>query len=144
MSGRVSVAGIGGVFFKARDPAALAAWYRDQLGVSVAPEGTHAVFAAGPDGRDATGAPVAVVWSAFPADTAYFGPGPAGWMVNYRVSDLDAMLSQLRAAGVWVAEKVEESDFGRFAWAADPEGTRFELWQPPPDGPPASSDASAA
>ena len=143
MSAPVRVAGIGGVFFKARDPAALAAWYRDQLGVPVMPEGTHAVFAAGPDGRDATGAPLAVVWSAFPAGTAYCGPGPAGWMVNYRVADLDAMLAQLRAAGVWVAEQVEESEFGRFGWAADPEGTRFELWQPPPGGPPASSDAPA-
>lgn len=144
MSAPVVVAGIGGVFFKARDPAALAAWYRDHLGVPVMPGGTHAAFAAGPDGRDATGAPLAVVWSPFPADTAYFGPGPAGWMVNYRVSDLDAMLAQLRAAGVWVAEQVDESEFGRFGWAADPEGTRFELWQPPPDEPPASPDVPAA
>jgi catechol 2,3-dioxygenase-like lactoylglutathione lyase family enzyme len=144
MSARERVAGIGGVCFKARNPAALAAWYRDHLGIPVGSGSTHAVFAAGGDGRDATGAPPAIAWSAFPADTAYFGPGPAGWMVNYRVSDLDAMLAQLRAAGAWVAEHVEESEFGRFGWAADPEGTRFELWQPPADRPPAGSDAAAA
>jgi predicted enzyme related to lactoylglutathione lyase len=52
-------------------------------------------------------------------------------MVNYRVSDLDGMLAQLRAAGVPVDDKIDESEFGRFGWATDPEGNRFELWQPP-------------
>ena len=144
MDARVQVAGIGGVFFKARDPAALAAWYREHLGVAGAPDGTHALFAADPGGGDAAGTPVVTVWSAFPADTAYFGAGPAGWMINYRVADLDAMLAQLRAAGVWVADEVQESEYGRFGWAADPEGTRFELWQPPAAAPPAGSDVAAA
>jgi predicted enzyme related to lactoylglutathione lyase len=148
MGARVRVAGIGGVFFKARDPVALAAWYREHLGVPVAPDGTHALFAADPDGGDAagtpTGTPAVTVWSAFPADTAYFGAGPASWMINYRVPDLDAMLAQLRAAGAWVADEVQESEYGRFGWAADPEGTRFELWQPPTGGPPAGSDAAVA
>ena len=66
----------------------------------------------------------------FPADTAYFGPGPAPFMVNYRVRDLDAMLAQLRAAGVQVDDRVEDHSYGRFGWAVDPEGNRFELWQP--------------
>ena len=52
-------------------------------------------------------------------------------MINYRVHDLDAMLAQLRAAGVEVDEKVEQSDFGKFGWLNDPEGTRIELWEPP-------------
>jgi len=76
--------------------------------------------------------------------TASNGAGPAGWMINYRVADLDAMLAQLRAAGVWVADEVQESEYGRFGWAADPEGTRFELWQPPAAAPPAASDAAEA
>ena len=135
MSDRGRVTGIGGVFFKARDPAALAAWYREQLGIEVGGGETHAVFAAGPDGRDASGAQVETAWSAFPADTTYFGSGPAGWMINYRVTNLDAMLERLRAAGGWVSEKVESSEFGRFSWAADPEGTRFELWEPRPIAP---------
>jgi len=132
MGARVRVTGIGGVFFKARDPAALAAWYRDHLGVPVAPDGTHALFAAEPDGSgDAAGTPAATVWSTFPADTGYFGTGPAQWMINYRVPDLDAMLAQLRAAGAWVADEVQDGEYGRFGWAADPDGNRFELWQPP-------------
>ena len=143
MDARVRVAGIGGVFFKARDPGALAAWYREHLGVPVAPDGTHALFAADPDGDDA-GTPAVTVWSTFPADTAYFGAGPAGWMLNYRVPDLDAMLAQLRAAGVWVADEVQEGEYGRFGWAADPEGTRFELWQPPTGVPPADSGTAGA
>lgn len=106
------------------------------LGVPVAPEGTHALFTAGPGGGDAAGTPLVTVWSAFPADTEYFGPGSTGWMVNYRVADLDGMLAQLRAAGVRVADAVQESEYGRFGWGTDPEGTRFELWEPPA-GPPA-------
>ena len=127
---RARVTGIGGVFFKARDPAALAAWYREHLGVPVDAGAMHAVFAAGADGRDASGAPLEAVWSAFAADTGYFGPGPAGWMVNYRVADLDAMLAQLRSAGAQVEDRVEDHDYGRFGWASDPEGNRFELWEP--------------
>ncbi len=138
---RAQVTGIGGVFFKAQDPAALAAWYREHLGVPVVPGGTHALFAAQPGGGDGAGPPVPTVWSAFPADTEYFGGGPAGWMFNYRVANLDAMLAQLRAAGVWVADEVQDGDYGRFGWAADPDGNRFELWQPPAGAPPSGSDA---
>jgi predicted enzyme related to lactoylglutathione lyase len=128
---RQAVTGVGGVFFKARDPKALAAWYRTHLGVPAPDGGTHALFMA--PGPDAGGAPPPMVWSMFPADTSYFGPGPAGFMVNYRVSDLDAMLAQLRAAGAPVDDKIDESEYGRFGWATDPEGNRFELWQPPAD-----------
>jgi predicted enzyme related to lactoylglutathione lyase len=117
------VLGIGGIFFKARDPKALAAWYRQHLGVPVEPGQTHAAFAAAAAGEPA-------VWSAFPADTSYFGSGPAPFMVNYRVRNLDVMLAQLRAAGAQVEDRVEEYDYGRFGWAADPEGNRFELWEP--------------
>ncbi len=131
MLDRQEVTGLGGVFFKARDPAALAAWYRDHLGVPTGDK-PHALFTAG--GLDGTGAPAQVVWSTFPADTKYFGPGPSALMINYRVRDLDAMLAQLRAAGVAVEERIEDSEFGRFGWATDPEGNRFELWQPPPGG----------
>jgi predicted enzyme related to lactoylglutathione lyase len=143
MGARVRVAGIGGVFFKARDPVALAAWYREHLGVPVAPDGTYAAFDADPDGGDA-GTPAVTVWSTFPADTAYFGAGSASWMINYRVQDLDAMLAQLRAAGAWVAAEEQAGESGRFGWAADPEGTRFELWQPPAGGPPEGSNAAGS
>jgi predicted enzyme related to lactoylglutathione lyase len=117
------VLGIGGVFLKARDPKKLAAWYQEMLGVPVEMGETYAtLFSRG--GGEPT------VWSAFDNDSDYFGPGDQRLMINYRVSDLDAMLAQLKAAGVPVLDKIEDSEFGRFGWATDPEGNRFELWQP--------------
>ena len=117
------VVGIGGVFCKARDPKTLAAWYREHLGLPVEPDQTYASLTSAATGE-------MTVWSAFPADTEYFGPGPAPFMVNYRVRNLDAMLAQLRAADVTVEDRVEDYDYGRFGWAVDPEGNRFELWEP--------------
>jgi predicted enzyme related to lactoylglutathione lyase len=74
------------------------------------------------------------VWSPFAADTEYFGRPEQSWMINFRVRDLDAMLSQLRDGGVDVDQKVEElAGIGRFGWATDPEGNRFELWEPAPE-----------
>ena len=117
------VMGIGGVFFKAHNPKALAAWYREHLGVPIELEQTYCAFAS-------TAAGEQTVWSTFPVDTSYFGAGGAPFMINYRVRNLDAMLAQLRAAGVQVDDKVEDYDYGRFGWAIDPEGNRFELWEP--------------
>jgi predicted enzyme related to lactoylglutathione lyase len=117
------VLGIGGVFFKARDPQALAAWYRDHLGVPAEVGQTYGAF-------QSSGAGEQTVWSAFASDTNYFGSGPAPFMFNYRVRDLAAMLAQLRAAGAQVEDRIEEYDYGRFGWATDPEGNRFELWEP--------------
>ena len=102
------VTGIGGVFFKANNPAHLAAWYREHLGVPV--EDGHADFhwreADFPDRVGRT------VWSLFPSDTDYFGPSSPSFMINYRVANLDRMLEQLRRGGV-VVEKVQEYDYGR-------------------------------
>jgi predicted enzyme related to lactoylglutathione lyase len=117
------VVGVGGIFFKARDPKALAAWYRENLGLPLNVGQSYGSFLSDGPGEE-------TVWSTFPADTAYFGSNSASCMVNYRVRDLDAMLAQLRAAGAAVDERVEEHENGRFGWAADPEGNRFELWEP--------------
>jgi predicted enzyme related to lactoylglutathione lyase len=118
------ILGIGGIFFKARDPKALAAWYRDHLGIPVEPNQTYCTLTS-------AGANEPTVWSTFPTDTTYFGPTPSSsCMLNYRVRHLDAMIAQLRAAGAHVDDKVEDYDYGRFAWAHDPEGNRFELWEP--------------
>jgi catechol 2,3-dioxygenase-like lactoylglutathione lyase family enzyme len=116
------VTGIGGVFFRARDPERLRDWYAQHLGLELRPFG-GAVFSA--EDGDIT------VWHAATADDEYFGPPEQRLMLNYRVSDLDAMLAQLRGAGVPTDERVEESAHGRFGWATDPEGNRLELWQPP-------------
>lgn len=116
------VTGIGGVFFKAQDPARMAIWYREHLGIATA-DG-HADFAwREKDRPDEIGR---TIWSIFPADTDYFG---SAVMINYRVSNLDRMLEQLRSSGIAV-EKVEDYDYGRFAWIRDPEGNRIELWEP--------------
>ena len=114
--------GIGGVFMRAKDPGALAKWYRDQLGIDTySDEGAGTWFQeAGP-----------TVWAPFPTDTDYFGRREQGWMINLRVRDLDAMRAQLRASGATVLEQTEEMDeIGRFGWVEDPEGNRIELWQP--------------
>ena len=71
------------------------------------------------------------IWAPFPADTGYFGSTTAQYMVNYIVEDLDGLLEHLRAEGVWVDEKREDHEYGRFAWIQDPEGRRIELWEPP-------------
>ena len=118
------VLGVGGIFFKARDPQALAAWYREHLGLPLEAGQTYGTFKSG-------GPAEPTVWSTFPADTTYFGAGPAPFMLNYRVRNLDAMLAQLRAAGARAEDRIEEYDYGRFGWATDPEGNRFELWEPP-------------
>ncbi len=86
------ILGVGGVFFKARDPQALAAWYERHLGLPIEAGQTHGMLTAAAPGE-------ATVWSAFPDDTPYFGTGPSPFMLNYRVRNLDAMLAQLRAAG---------------------------------------------
>lgn len=117
------ISGIGGVFFRAHDPAGLAQWYRDHLGVPIDPGQTFGAFQSEGPGE-------ATVWSVFPVDSEYFGAGSPPLMINYRVRDLDAMLAQLRAAGVEVEDRIEEYEYGRFAWARDPEGNRFELWEP--------------
>jgi predicted enzyme related to lactoylglutathione lyase len=113
--------GVGGVFFRSADPIRLAEWYAEHLGLDVEDWGGSIFNAAAGD---------VTVWSPFPADTSYWPAGQQA-MVNYRVRDLDALLERLRVAGIEVDERVEETENGRFGWAVDPEGNRFELWQPP-------------
>ena len=118
------VNGIGGIFFRVRDPARMAEWYRDHLGIAA--EDGHADFPwRDKDRPDEIGR---TVWSLFPADTDYFGPTRPAFMINYRVANLERLLAQLRQSGVTV-EKVEDYDYGRFAWITDPEGNRIELWE---------------
>lgn len=116
------VVGIGGTFFRARDAEQLRAWYAEHLGFDVSDWGGQVLSA---EQGDVT------VWSIFAGESDYW-PSGQQWMLNYRVEDLDAMLAQLRAAGVEVDDKTSEDENGRFGWAVDPEGNRFELWQPRP------------
>jgi catechol 2,3-dioxygenase-like lactoylglutathione lyase family enzyme len=118
------VLGVGGIFFKAKDPKKLKAWYCEHLGL---PTGEHGevMFMTQADPGPGT------VWSTFPADTKYFEPSTAPFMINFRVKDLNAMLAQLRAAGATVDEKVQDEGYGKFGWVMDPEGNRIELWEAP-------------
>ncbi|MCE9579446.1 MAG: VOC family protein [Deltaproteobacteria bacterium] len=122
------VRGIGGIFFKAQDPAALGRWYRDHLGVELERWGGAKFKWRDHDGNGDG----LTVWSPFAADTTYFAPSTASFMINFRVDDLDAMLAQLRAAGAAVEDKVVDDATGKFGYVMDPEGNRVELWQPPP------------
>jgi predicted enzyme related to lactoylglutathione lyase len=118
------VIGIGGIFFKARDPQALSAWYAQHLGLKIEGFGGAMFF-------EDSARPGCTLWTPFKEDTKYFEPSTKPLMVNFRVDDLDALLAALRGAGVQVDSRVDESEFGRFGWIMDPEGNRVELWQPP-------------
>ena len=122
------VTGIGGIFFKAKDPVALRAWYKAHLGIDVQEWGGTA-FAWSDDAGNAVKG--TTVWSIGAADGDYFAPSTAPFMVNYRVADLAALLAALRAEGCNVLEKMDDSEYGKFGWVVDPEGNKVELWQPP-------------
>lgn len=122
------VVGIGGVFFKARDPQALRAWYREHLGMDIQDWGGMAFNWNRPDSPGDKGA---TIWSLFEESSTYFAPSAARFMVNYIVKDLHAVLGALRAEGCAVDDKVDESEYGKFGWVMDPEGNRIELWEPP-------------
>ena len=120
------VTGLGGLFFKARDPKALADWYARHLGLKVEDWG-GVVFRWADDSATGT-----TIWSPFKDDTGYFAPSAAPFMVNFRVADLQALLAALKAEGCEVVDKIDESEYGKFGWVMDPEGNKVELWEPPP------------
>ena len=123
------VTGIGGIFFKAKDPETLYQWYEKHLGVRRAPDGSGVIFEWGEDNDGEPGG--MTVWSIFPRDTKYFEPSASQFMINYRVQDLDGLLQALQTEGVQIDPHREDYDYGRFAWIMDPEGNRVELWEPP-------------
>lgn len=122
------VTGIGGIFFKARDPVALRAWYRKHLGVDVQEWGGAAFRWIDGEGRPAGGT---TIWNVTDAGSDYFAPSTASFMVNYRVEHLHVLLGALRAEGCTVLDKIDESEYGKFGWVVDPEGNKVELWEPP-------------
>jgi predicted enzyme related to lactoylglutathione lyase len=116
------VTGIGGLFFRAKNPTALGQWYKDNLGIDLMPA-DHSQMPwsqeAGP-----------TVFAPFPNDSDYFGHADRGWMINFRVRELDPMVEQLRAAKIDVSVDPEVHPNGRFARLRDPEGNPIELWEP--------------
>ena len=123
------VTGIGGIFFKARDPVALRDWYRKHLGIDVQEWGGAAFRWADDEGKPTAGT---TIWSVSDAGGDHFAPSTTSFMVNYRVADLHALVRELRAEGCDVIDKTEESEYGKVGWVIDPEGNKVELWEPPP------------
>lgn len=124
------VTGIGGIFFKSKDPEAIKAWYQQHLGIPVEPYGTvfewrHA------DDSDKKGT---TVWNPFKESTKYFEPSEKPFMINYRVEDLEALLVELRAGGVTILDEIAVYDYGKFVHILDPEGNKIELWEPLGEG----------
>lgn len=116
------VTGIGGVFFRSKNPALLSQWYKEHFGIDLAP-------------RDYTQKPWSqeagpTVFAPFPHDTNYFGRPEQQWMLNLRVRDLDRLIEKLRAANIDVSPDPEAYPNGRFARLHDPEGNPIELWEP--------------
>lgn len=122
------VLGVGGVFFRSADPARLAAWYQQTLGLACEAWGNTHGTSFSPEAMPVN---AFTVWSAFAADTEYFGDLRQVFMINLVVDDLDAALANVEAAGGRVIPEKEEHDFGRFGWIEDPDGNRVELWEPP-------------
>lgn len=121
-AGRIT--GVGGIFFKAKDPKALAAWYRDVLGLPLE------VWGGAKLRYDAPQHPPALIWTAFPATTRYFAPSTSEFMINYAVDDMDAFLKRIETKGVALLKRTDDDPSGRFAWILDPEGNKIELWEP--------------
>jgi predicted enzyme related to lactoylglutathione lyase len=122
------VTGIGGIVMKAKDAPALRAWYQRHLGIDVQSWGGTAF-----SWTDGNGAPTGgtTVWSIGSEGAEQFSPGQTSFMVNYRVEDLHALVKALKAEACNVLDKIDDSEYGKFAWVIDPEGNKVELWQPP-------------
>lgn len=118
------VTGIGGVFFRFKDPEKMKAWYKQYLGLETDAHGWTFKWEndTQPAGLTQLGF--------FSSDTDYFKPSESSWMLNFRVADLDGLLAVLREEGVAVVGEPQEYDYGKFGWILDPEGNKIELWQP--------------
>jgi len=121
------VTGIGGVFFRARNPKRLSDWYRKHLGLKTT-QNTALFTWQGPKEAKRKGY---TVWALFPSNTDYFHNPRKQFMINYRVKNLEKVLQKLRRERVKIARKLEKSQYGKFAWISDPEGNWLELWEPP-------------
>jgi predicted enzyme related to lactoylglutathione lyase len=121
------VTGIGGVFFKSTsDHERLAAWYRDNLGLTLEPWGGAILKWSGDRAADGG----VTVWHVAARESNWFSPSAASFMINYRVDDLVGLLAQLQRNGVEVVKGPESDDNGKFAWILDPDGNKVELWEP--------------
>jgi catechol 2,3-dioxygenase-like lactoylglutathione lyase family enzyme len=120
------IRGVGGIFFKTKNPAATRDWYRQHLGLNSDEYGTTFEWRHSDD-------PATLgysQWSPFAADTTYFGPPNQEFMINYRVEHLDALVAELRAAGVTIVDEIATYEYGKFVHVLDLDGQQIELWEP--------------
>lgn len=120
------VTGIGGIFFKCKDPVKLKQWYADHLDFDINDYGC--VF--GSDQNEENTASGDLQWSPFDENTNYFQPSTKEFMINYRVSDIEALVSELKTEGVTILDEIETYDYGKFVHLLDPENNKIELWEP--------------
>ena len=118
------VTGIGGFFFKSKDPKKIKDWYRDRLGLNTDDYGCTFWW------KDEEGEKCSTQWSPFKEDTSYFNPSKKEFMMNFRVNDLEGLMEVLEKEGVTIIGEIEKYDYGKFGWILDPEGNKIELWEP--------------
>lgn len=120
------VTGIGGVFFKVKDPDKTKEWYAKNLGLNTGQYGTGFEWRSSekPDQKGFT------QWSPMKDDTTYFNPSTKDFMINYRVENLEELLEELKKEGVRILDKIEEYEYGKFVHILDPDGHSIELWEP--------------
>ena len=120
------VTGIGGIFFKCRDPKKMTEWYRQHLGLNTNPYGATFEWYEGADSSTRA----QTQWSPFPESTDYFEPSARDFMMNYRVENLEALVEVLKNEGVTIVDEIETYDYGKFVHILDAEGNKVELWEP--------------
>ncbi|MBX2934553.1 MAG: VOC family protein [Ferruginibacter sp.] len=120
------VTGIGGVFFKCKDPKKITEWYKTHLGLNTNDYGATFEWRE----EDDSSKKGSTTWSPFAESTKYFEPSAKEFMINYRVADLEALVDELKKQGVTIVDNIESYDYGKFVHILDPEGNKIELWEP--------------
>ena len=126
------VTGLGGVFFKTKDPKKIKEWYSKHLGLPMDDYGVSFRWI-DPEDKGAK-EPATTVWSPFKEDTTYFQPSEKQFMFNYRVANLVELLKTLKEEGVQIIDEIQELPYGKFGWIMDPDGNKIELWEPIEEG----------
>ena len=120
------VTGIGGVFFKCKDPKKVTEWYQKHRGLDTNPYGASFEWYETPDSKDKA----QTQWTPFAEDTKYFEPPKKDFMINYRVENLVSLIEELKKGGVTIVDEMETYDYGKFVHILDSEGNKVQLWEP--------------